>query len=202
MSGSVYRDAYAIGRYVDGKVRRLQTAYLGESPLSSAARAELAFLRHSNGEARWVPGGEILFEGLPDLQLSARDEDRMLLSVGVALGLYAWHQQSRKVPMAFTPEDGQHRSFGCSCRLIQPKLDEAAGVKRRLAALEAAPGVREMGHHFRRLVRLMRDASVQVDYFSLARDLYLLQHEATRSNVFMHWSRDYYASMDDESATK
>ena len=68
MSGSVYRDAYAIGRYVDGKVRRLQTAYLGESPLSSAARAELAFLRHSNGEARWVPGGEILFEGLPDLQ--------------------------------------------------------------------------------------------------------------------------------------
>ena len=41
---------------------------------------------------------------------------------------------------------------------------------------------------------LMRGADVQIDYGSLARDLYLIQLPSQRGKVFQSWGRDYYYS--------
>lgn len=38
----------------------------------------------------------------------------------------------------------------------------------------------------------MRSADVQIDYGSLAYDLYLVQFPDHRGEVFQRWGRDYY----------
>lgn len=199
MIRSVYREASAIGACADGKIRRLQTMYLSGSSLASEARATLARLRRPGHVSRWMVEGAVLMDDLPDLGLSARGEERMITAIRVALELYAWHQQSRVVPMAFVPEQGdRRRSFGHSCRLVEPDLDDAAGIRRKLAAVESAAGLSEMEHQLRGLIALMRGKNVQVDYRTLAADLYLLQGEKTREGVFMRWSRDYYSAPHDQ----
>ncbi|BAR02252.1 hypothetical protein BBCT_1284 [Bifidobacterium catenulatum DSM 16992 = JCM 1194 = LMG 11043] len=42
---------------------------------------------------------------------------------------------------------------------------------------------------------LMRNTDIQVDYGSLASDLYLLQFSDSRGPVFQRWGRDYYAKL-------
>ena len=48
----------------------------------------------------------------------------------------------------------------------------------------------------RSLVRLIRTAKVktpiQLDFGQLASDLFEIQFEDTRGDVFMHWARDFY----------
>ena len=194
MTRSVYREARAVGACADGKIRRLQSMYLSGTASASEARATLARLRRPGHSSRWMVEGAVLLRNLPELDLTERGERRMMSAIRVALELYAWHQQSRTVPMAYTTqEDGRRRSFGASCRLIERDLDAAAGVRRKLAAVESASGLEEMEHQLRGLVTLMRSENVQVDYRVLTEDLYLLQGERTRESVLMRWSRDYYA---------
>lgn len=45
----------------------------------------------------------------------------------------------------------------------------------------------------RALIMLMRNTDIQVDYGSLASDLYLLQFSDSRGSVFQRWGRDYYS---------
>ena len=107
--------------------------------------------------------------------------------------------------MAFTGSSeetsARRRSFGWSCRRIEYDKDKAKGVRRRMAAIE---GVRDMDgieHHMRAHIMLMRDRGVRVDYYQLARDLFLLQFPSARGDVFMRWGRDYFATTSDEATT-
>lgn len=200
MSDSIYRDASAIGAYVYAKVDRLQHSLLN-SGSDSSARASLARLRRlgSPGGGAWITAGAELFEGLPELGLTAGTEKRMLNAIRASLKLYALHQQSKQQPMALRKVQDQdvagslRRSFGWSCRQIEIDLDKADGVLRRMTSLEAAKDFDGMEYVLRGLIQLMRNKEVPVDYYLLARDLYLVQFDSLRDEVFMRWSRDYYA---------
>lgn len=194
MVRSLYREARAVGSVTDAKIKKLQSMYLNPSQ-GAPARAALAQLRHGRGSGNWISEGSILFQDLDDPRLGECDESCMLKALKTAMELYAWHQQSREEPMAFSAREGEaNRSFGRSCRLIESDLDSAAGVRRKLAAIESSSDLEEMGHQLRALIQLMRANNVQVDYRGLASDLYLLQFGTAREGVFMRWSRDYYAA--------
>ncbi len=202
MSDSVFQDAHLIGVYVARKIAKLQASFLSSGSGSAAARASLARLRRLDQPSGgvWAAAGSELFQGLPDMGASRKDEERMLKAVKSALKLYAYHQQSKSMPMALIKPDDEdegtvrRRSFGWSCRAIEFDLEESSGVVRRMAALESARDISGIVNGLRSLIQLMRANDMPVDYYQLARDLYLLQFDGCRSEVFMRWSRDYYRS--------
>lgn len=204
---SLYERAHEVALFTQRKIARLQRAYVGKGSDAADARASLARLRRLGmpGGTSWASVGEDLFEGLLDLDLSEADEKRVLRAITAALRLYAYHQQSKDSPMAITSSPGEtgarRRSFGWSCRRIEYDKDKAKGVRRRMASIE---GVRDMDgieHHMRALIMLMRDKGVSVDYYQLARDLFLLQFPSARDNVFIRWGRDYFTTVSDETTT-
>lgn len=203
---SIYDRASKVAFFVQKKVSRLQRAYVGKGSDAAAARASLARLRRLGmpGGASWISVGEDLFEGLLDLGLSAADEQRALRAVTAALRLYSYHQQSRDVPMAIVSvpkEKGAfRRSFGWSCRRIEYDKDKSKGVRRRMAAMEGIGDIDGIEHHMRALIMLMRDKGVCVDYYLLARDLFLLQFPGVRGDVFLRWGKDYFTASPDEDA--
>ena len=211
------RIALVLGGYAGAKVTALQRSLLGASNASSArARAVLAQLRRLNTSAgaAVLASGALLFEGWPERAFAqagtgAADEDRAAETVKAALGLYALHQQSVASGVALVraadEEDAafaarrRGASFGRACRSIEPELESADGVRRRLMSVEAAPDLAGVLHGMRALVRLMKSAQqgshpIQIDYDMLTQDLYLMQvSEAWRASVFARWACDYFA---------
>ncbi len=84
-------------------------------------------------------------------------------------------------------------TFGRACRRIEPDTDSAKGILRRLRVAENAPDFNGIVRSMRALIMLMRNTDIQVDYGSLASDLYLLQFSDSRGSVFQRWGRDYYS---------
>lgn len=203
MSRSIFQEADVIAGFVVRKIKRLQDGSSVKAPTSSSSRASLARLRRlgTPGSA-WMAVGSDLFEGWPELSLSARDEERMMNAIVGALRLYAYHQQSKQVSMAWIADDStagedgvapRRRSFGWSCWALEPDREKSQGVRRRMASIEAASDFAGIEHNLRALVTLMRDKDVKVDYWSLACDLYLVQFDGAHDAVFMRWAREYYA---------
>lgn len=195
---SIREASRAIAQCINSKVSTLQSGYLAGR---ASSRASLARLRHlgTAGEASWMSVGEELFANLPEFDLGEESERKELESVRAALQLYAILQQSRKNPVArFSGDSGGTGSFGNACRLyvIASNGDGAPGVKRRLSLIEAATDFSGAMVGVRSLVRLIRDAKVknpiQLDFGLLASDLFEIQFEDTRGDVFMRWARDYY----------
>lgn len=199
------------------KIAVLQEAYLGKNNARSAwARAELAKLRRLNSQmdTNWISVGGELFDKWPSTELaeldaSKWDEERVANTLVAAFGLYAMHQQSSKSECAFVRRDGEtdeecaHRrrqaSFGRCCRNIEPDLDEAAGVQRRLRYIEASAEFDGVLYGLRGLVSLIKSTAETprcLDYYALTRDLYLLQAgQWSRDKVFSNWSKDYFAPL-------
>lgn len=210
------RVALVLGGYVGAKVAMLQRSLCGASNASSArARAALAQLRRLNTStgAAVLASGALLFEGWPECVLAqagagAADEDRAAEAVKATLGLYALHQQSVATGVALVraaDEDDvafaarrREGTFGRACRSIEPDLESADGIRRRLMSVEAASDLAGVLHGMRALIRLMKSAGgarpIQIDYDRLAQDLYLMQvSETWRASVFSRWARDYFA---------
>ncbi|MDI9590261.1 MAG: type I-E CRISPR-associated protein Cse2/CasB [Acidobacteriota bacterium] len=222
--------AKVLGRYATTKIGPLQREFCSSSNAAATrARAALARLRHLNSASGVyvIASGEELFEGWPEDELTAanaseRDVFRAVGTMRGVLGLYAMHQQSGTVGCAVVREPGdtdeifrrkkREGSFGRACRMINPNLDEASGVRRRLMALEAATDLNGIMTSVRGLVRLMKSAkartsasregdgnpsrqqAIQLDYHQLTQDIYLLQTSgALRSSVLTRWSKDYFS---------
>ena len=195
---SIREASRAIAKCVNSKVGTLQSGYLAGR---SSSRASLARLRRIDtvGEASWMSVGEELFADLPNFDLGEETERKELESVRAALQLYAILQQSRKSPVAMFPSaGGSTGSFGNACRLyvVASNGESAPGVKRRLSSIEAATDFTGAMVGVRSLVKLIRTAKVktpiQLDFGQLASDLFEIQFEDTRGDVFMRWARDYY----------
>lgn len=208
--------AELVAKYAMSKIAPLQEAYLGENNARSAwARATLAKLRRLDAveDDSWFSLGDQLFdqwpaEKLAELRASSRDEELFLRAVKSALSLYSLHQQSSKSACALvrrqneTVEEYKIRrnraGFGKCCRRIEPDLDEAKGVQRRLMAIESADEFDRVLHGLRGLIRLIKSSDSAgidgLDYYTLAQDLYLLQLPGGwRDSVFSRWSKDYFS---------
>ena len=94
----------------------------------------------------------------------------------------------------FQTDPSSRMTFGRACRRITPDPEQAKGVLRRLRVVESASDFNGVVRGVRTLIMLMRGADVQIDYGSLARDLYLIQLPSQRGKVFQSWGRDYYYS--------
>lgn len=110
--------------------------------------------------------------------------------------LPAVHQQSKGqgVAQKYQTDPSSRMTFGRACRRITPDPEQAKGVLRRLRVVESASDFNGVVRGVRTLIMLMRGADVQIDYGSLARDLYLIQLPSQRGKVFQSWGRDYYYS--------
>lgn len=197
---SLFHSANDVALFTQKKIIALQRAYISKGPQAANARASLAQLRRLGmpGGSSWISVGENLFDGLLDLRLSKADEEKALRAITISLRLYAYHQQSKDHPMALFSDSKEinksRHSFGCSCRNIEFDKDKSAGVRRRMAAMEGIRDIKDLEYHLRALIMLMRDKDVQVDYYLLTRDLFLLQIPGARNDVFMRWGRDYFSA--------
>ena len=207
------------GAYAVSLIIPLQSGLLGKNNGASArCRAELARLRKAgvNPSASFFLTGETIFERWPQEELdglgaSQFESDCVLRSVESSLNLYALHQQSEITPCAVVRREGEtdeelglrrrHASFGRACRQMEPDLSEAAGIQRRLRAIEGASDFAGVLYGMRQLVGLMKSsgkhATIPLDYWQLTYDLYLLQLAGTwRDSVLSRWSRDYFAPIE------
>lgn len=202
---SVYENASAIGRYANRKILQFQKQYLSKGSDASKGRATLARLRRmgTDGYGSWLTVGDELFTDLPDFVLEEWEEERVLNAVTATFRLYAQHQQSESEPMALCKQGEEvksaasRRSFGWSCwragfSADKRGQDKSPGIKRRLASLESAVGFDGVEIQLRGLMSIVKNEGIPVDYYLLARDLYLLQIPACHDDVFLRWSRDYY----------
>lgn len=195
----------SLSKYVMGKIIPLQNGYFGNGPAASTARGDLAQLRRfsaSDGNA-WMTVGDLLFEGWPEDELGPLTKEKKLTertsnAVRATLSLYAIHQQSKESPMCLVREKGEGDwsagSFGRACRLIEPDLEVAKGVQRRLARIEATEDFDGALVNVRALIQLLKAKSIPLDYGRLAQDLYLIQtSKESRRKVFRRWASEYYA---------
>ena len=202
MTSSVFDRANAVGKYAAKSIFDLQREYTAESGSSARSRARLARLRRDlDGTApTWMSIGEELFAQWPqELEAPADDSpefDRQVNAIRAALELYAVHQQSKGqgVAQKYQTDPSSRMTFGRACRRIAPDPEQAKGVLRRLRVVESASDFNGVVRGVRTLIMLMRGADVQIDYGSLARDLYLIQLPSQRGKVFQSWARDYYYS--------
>lgn len=201
---TIQQSAKVIGRCVNRKVRGLQKAYLSGS---ASARASLARLRRLDtaGEMNWMMVGDDIFTDLPDLDLGQAAELKEMLSIRASMKTYAMLQQSRNWEVASFPEDGSDvGSFGKACGLMAygDSDDGDAGVRRRLTTLESARDFRGVETSLRALVQLMRSKNpkAKLDFGLLASDLYQIQFDETRQDVYERWARDYYRAPSSNSA--
>lgn len=207
------------GRLANSKIASIQCRYTGQNNAASArARAELAQLRKINGSNNdsWFATDGLALEGwscerMEQLGASESDENRAFLVLKNTLGLYALHQQSESIGCAVLHSRGEddkrphvkiaRASFGRACRRIEPELDKAARVMRRLMAIERANDFDAVLYNVRSLIRLMKSSKdrrpIQLDYGMLAEDLYWIQLSGeSRENVLSRWSRDYFTSVE------
>ena len=198
MKHSRWDEAKIIGAHVQGKIQSLQTRLLANDASSGSARATLAQLRSiDSGKGAWMLVGQEAFVDLPEIDMVSAEHEKALTNALIGtLQLYARHQQGNTTPMSITQrtDQGYGKSFGWSCRRIEPNLDAAHGVQRRLQSLETATDFDGIIHYLRSLVDLMRQKAVPIDYYRFARDLYLLQYPDTREKIMLAWAQDYYRS--------
>lgn len=211
--------AGTVAGFATGKIARLQDGLLGAGAGAPAARASLAKLRRLGTMAGdgWMSVGDQLFEGWPEEKLGQPvlldgRPTRELMAVQAALCFYGVHQQSQKCPMAMDGrkvEDGAYNgAFGWACRRIEQNRVSSGGVQRRLACIEGAADFDGVLYHVKSLIVRLKGEGVPLDYYSFARDLYLLQFDAARDSVYARWAQDYYLGRyaekgpEDSSATK
>ena len=118
MAYALSERSFALNRFVNRKIRRLQREFMGEGGNEAAARAQLARLRRLvTGEAPSLLtlGDLVLFDWPIDELGDPARSSRELRAACVALGAYAVLQQGKGYGVAaFSENDAERRvnSFG------------------------------------------------------------------------------------------
>lgn len=184
-----------IYKYVASRVSKLQGGYLSDAGRGNAAR-QLAELRRAAGKE---PGStpntwSIEFDGCPESLVGVGHRpSEGENAIHAALTLYAIHQQSQKQGMHCV---GKEYDFGSAVgRYVylnrSSKNLEDGELPRRFAAMVTAASIDEVVHYARQLIKMLRSASIPIDYGRLARQLFLFQDPYARSGVLLEWGRSY-----------
>ncbi|MBR7005530.1 MAG: type I-E CRISPR-associated protein Cse2/CasB [Candidatus Methanomethylophilaceae archaeon] len=174
--------------YVDSKVARIA---IGDS----RSTAMLAILRRGVGKSitECPETWEAVLSDIPEGMLGFNRGDSYVISdsetaIFTALTLYALHQQGNTESMN---RPGISVGDGVRMLMFSAKGNEE-GVKRRFGALITSSDMKELSHHLRGLVQMMRSFGIGLDYGALAKDLYLYSNAEWRSDVRIRWGEDFY----------
>jgi CRISPR system Cascade subunit CasB len=182
---------------IDSFVRK-KIAALDEE--SSWSRAMLAKLRRGTGK---IPGSipeiwEITIGDSPD-DWQSRDGTPSYAenAVHAALTLYALHRQGKGEIANDNARDengnSSGKSFGSAvARLISPDRSNEQAVKRRFDAVATASDFKELTHHARGLIQLLKANNITMDYPRFARDLHFYQIPGYADKVRLRWGEDFY----------
>jgi len=182
---------------IDGFVRN-KIASLDEE--SSWSRAMLAKLRRGIGK---TPGSvpeiwEITIGDSPD-DWQSRDGVPSYAenAVHAALTLYALHRQGKGGTANDNTRDENGnisgKSFGSAvARLISSNGSNEHAIKRRFDAVATASDFKELAHHARGLIQLLKASDITMDYPGFARDLFFYQLPGFADKVRLRWGEDFY----------
>lgn len=68
-------------------------------------------------------------------------------------------------------------------------------IQKRLQIISSSENIKEVSHHIRCTVQLLRGENIKLDYVSLAKDLYLYQIPSCRAGVRLCWGRNFYNAL-------
>ena len=179
--------------------------WLHNNPESSETKAALANMRRGVGK---TPGEiptlwGLLFDGFPeDLMGYGGTPSAAEWAVYTALTLFAVHQQSKSLTDAFMSQNDM--KFGKAVRLLVPAAksegDEFERIRRKFNIVATSADIRELSHHMRGLIQLLRGSSIPLDYPKLASDLYEWQFPDGLLRVRLNWGQDFYRASTRETS--
>jgi CRISPR system Cascade subunit CasB len=94
-----------------------------------------------------------------------------------------------------TRENGNKsgKSFGSAvARLISQDRSNEQAVKRRFDAVATSSDFKELAHHARGLIQLLKANEITMDYPRFAQDLYFYQLPGFADRVRLRWGEDFY----------
>ncbi|MGC9441992.1 type I-E CRISPR-associated protein Cse2/CasB [Streptomyces sp. WG5] len=109
-----------------------------------------------------------------------------------ALTLWAFHQQSRGVPMHRRHTRERPAGLGAAVRRLMPADGVDEPVRKRLVRAGTAPDLVTLTQRLRDLVALLRRDDVPLDYALLADQLYLWQWPDGPAAVRRRWGRSFH----------
>lgn len=134
-----------------------------------------------------------VFQNLPEEMIGSRKElndyERAILTT---LQMYALHQQANvNSVLKLDYKEGERRQ-NIGDALSSLRGEDSKAIDRRFNAMITSSDVRELEHHLRQLIKLLKAKSeVKVDYASLANDLYWYLRKQ-KDGVKIEWARSYY----------
>ncbi|MDO0930169.1 type I-E CRISPR-associated protein Cse2/CasB [Streptomyces sp. TG1A-8] len=190
---------------VPQQVAKLAAAHIGpwqEGYLKdrSQAVAALARLRRGAGrEAGETPDLWNLIDTDPlhtpaegARPLSEQEMVRAENALHAALTLWAFHQQSRGVPMHRRHTRERPGGLGAAVRRLMPTDGIDEPIHKRLVRAGTAPDLVTLIQRLRDIVNLLRRDDVPLDYALLAGQLYLWQWPDGPAAVRRRWGRSFH----------
>ncbi|MFF9204514.1 type I-E CRISPR-associated protein Cse2/CasB [Streptomyces sp. NPDC014986] len=166
----------------------------------SPAVAALARLRRGAGrEAGEVPDLWSLIDTDPlhtsaegTRSLSEQELVRAENALHAALTLWAFHQQSRGVPVHRRHTRERPGGLGAAVRRLMPADGVDEPVRKRLVRAGTAPDLVTLAQRLRDIVALLRRDDIPLDYALLAGQLYLWQWPDGPAAVRRRWGRSFH----------
>ncbi|AQS66880.1 type I-E CRISPR-associated protein Cse2/CasB [Streptomyces pactum] len=126
--------------------------------------------------------------------LSEQELERAENALHAALTLWAFHQQSRGVPMHRRHTRERPGGLGAAVRRLMPADGTDAPVRKRLVRAGTAPDLATLTQRLRDIVALLRAAKdpVPLDYALLAGQLYVWQWADGPAAVRRRWGRSFH----------
>lgn len=187
-----------ISKFVQDKLNELILS--NNAPM---VRTKLAKLRkgvsHKPGDNPEI--WDITLSDLPEVFLSDNGEpSKYEYAIHIALTLFAMHQQGRNIKTECmhkqTPKDSKAQiyCFGSAVRRLAGTKDSDSfkSIRRRFNATVTSESIEEFSHHLRNMIQLLKAKGIELDYVSLAQEIYLFQFPDNRDKLRLKWGQDFY----------